>query len=403
MNKLFLIAVISAAVVVSTATANAKGPKRGMLTWSNEFSYIGLPSSAEWMPELGGGGWGNNELQFYTNNQNAMVKNGKLIITTRKEQYENNEYTSARLISKRAFKYGVIEARLKMPKGRGLWSAFWLIAAKRPLYWPADGEIDIIEHVAFKPKENFAHVHCGKYNHMVGNDLGNSTLTVEDTGDDFHLFTVDWNPKRMVFYLDDQEYFTYYKLENSYESWPFDNEMNIVVNAAVGGWWGASEGIDDSVYPQEFQIDFIRAYEQNLPATETLPTLFSVRSKVSQKFWSLGGMSQEELAANSTKSDYSETFELVRDPEDKNTISMRSLKNRKFLSVNGYESVSADSFTANSDGQKFALVTHSDGSYSLESIQTGRFLKVSDYDQIVPDSVYATTQYEKFEFVFVQV
>ncbi len=117
--------------------------KRGQLLWSDEFDYTGVPNPNEWTQELGGNGWGNNELQYYSDN-NAHVNDGNLVIISKKENMANMQYTSARLISKKNFKYGIIEYRAKLPKGLGTWPAFWLLAAKRPLQWPLDGEIDIM-------------------------------------------------------------------------------------------------------------------------------------------------------------------------------------------------------------------------------------------------------------------
>ncbi len=118
------------------------------LVWQDEFDYKGLPDSSKWNFDVGGDGWGNNELQYYTANRkdNARVKKGKLIIETHKENFEKNNYTSARLISKGKgdWKYGKIEVRAKLPKGLGTWPAIWMLASTTPLKWPDDGEIDII-------------------------------------------------------------------------------------------------------------------------------------------------------------------------------------------------------------------------------------------------------------------
>ena len=115
----------------------------GPLIFSEEFNYSGGPDPNVWTQELGGGGWGNNELQFYTD-RNAYVQNGFLTIESKREDWGGRSYTSARLITKSAFTYGVFEMRAKIPEGRGSWPAFWLLASKRPLNWPTDGEIDVL-------------------------------------------------------------------------------------------------------------------------------------------------------------------------------------------------------------------------------------------------------------------
>jgi len=129
-------------------------PPGQKLIWSDEFSYTGLPDSSKWKFDVGGHGWGNNELQFYTNKdtQNAAVRNGVLVITARKQDAENRNYTSAKLLTRgiREFKYGRIEVRAKLPAGRGTWPAIWMLGTNiKEAGWPGCGEIDIMEHVGY--------------------------------------------------------------------------------------------------------------------------------------------------------------------------------------------------------------------------------------------------------------
>ena len=219
----------------------------GPLIFSEEFNYSGVPDAKKWTQEQGGGGWGNNELQFYTN-KNAYVSNGFLTIESRKENWGGRSYTSARLISKQAFTYGVFEMRAKLPKGRGSWPAFWLLASKRPLNWPRDGEIDILEHVGYDPGRIHANIHCQKYNHAQGTGKGNN-IVINDPFNTFHVYKLDWNAKRLIFYVDNKQYFVYTKQENTIEAWPFDMPENILLNTAVGGNWGGIKGVDDSIFP----------------------------------------------------------------------------------------------------------------------------------------------------------
>ena len=129
-----------------------KGIQKGDLVWSDDFNNNGKPDSSKWRLETGGNGWGNNEAQFYTDSQNnAYTTGGNLVIEAKKEDFGGKKYTSARLITNQKFKYGVFEMRAKLPQGRGTWPAFWLLAAKRPLDWPRDGEIDVMEHVGYDP------------------------------------------------------------------------------------------------------------------------------------------------------------------------------------------------------------------------------------------------------------
>ena len=134
------------------------------ILWSDEFD--GSTSlSTNWKYDIGGHGWGNHEWQYYTDRSvNSRIENGNLIIDARKEAYGGNQYTSARLLSKRTFKYGILEMRAKLPKGRGTWPAFWLLSAKQPFSWPRNGEIDVMEHVGFEPGVIHGTIHCDKYN-----------------------------------------------------------------------------------------------------------------------------------------------------------------------------------------------------------------------------------------------
>ena len=220
---------------------------QGQLVFSEEFDYSGIPKTDNWIQELGGHGWGNNELQYYTD-RNAVVANGFLTIESRREDYGGRLYTSSRLISKKAFKYGIFEMRAKIPQGRGSWPAFWLLASKRPLNWPTDGEIDILEHVGYDPGRIHANIHCQKYNHVLGTGKGNS-IVINDPFNQFHIYKLDWNAQRLIFYVDDKQYFVYTKQENTLETWPFDMPENIILNTAVGGGWGGAQGIDPNIFP----------------------------------------------------------------------------------------------------------------------------------------------------------
>lgn len=234
-----------------------------VLIWSDEFNYNGLPDSAKWKYDVGGDGYGNKEDQFYTKNrtENARVENGNLIIEARKENWNKNKYTSARLLTKGkfSFKYGIVEVRAKLSKGRGTWPAIWMLSEKMQ-NWPEDGEIDIMEHVGFNQGFIHASVHTKKYNHVIGTQK-TDTLVVNDASEKFHIYKCDWSPEKIDIYVDDQKYFTYINNEKTYEAWPFDQPFFILLNQAVGGNWGGQKGIDDSVFPQKFYIDYVRVYK----------------------------------------------------------------------------------------------------------------------------------------------
>lgn len=233
------------------------------LIWNDEFNGKGLPDSSKWNYDVGGDGYGNNEAQFYTKNrlENARMENGNLVIEAKKENWEKNKYTSARLLTKGkfSFQYGTVEVRAKLPKGRGTWPAIWMMSENMKK-WPDDGELDIMEHVGFNQGYVHASVHTKKYNHIIGTQK-TDTLIVKDVSEKFHVYKADWTPEKIDVYIDDQKFFTYENKEKTYEAWPFDQPYFIILNLAVGGFWGGKEGIDDTIFPQKYYIDYVRIYQ----------------------------------------------------------------------------------------------------------------------------------------------
>jgi len=234
------------------------------LVWADEFNYTGLPDSNKWNYDIGGGGWGNNELQFYTKgrSENARVENGHLIIEARKEKWENREYTSARLITKGKgdWKYGRIEVSARIPSGLGTWPAIWMLGSTTPLKWPDDGEIDIMEHVGYDQGKVHASIHCKKYNHVIGTQKTAFTM-VPDCSTQFHVYTVEWNADSVKVGIDKNEYFRFANDKTNYEAWPFDNKMHLLLNIAVGGNWGGQKGVDSTIWPRRMEIDYVRVYQ----------------------------------------------------------------------------------------------------------------------------------------------
>lgn len=165
-----IIALLVLILVLISCASNYKNSQFKKLVWSDEFNYTGLPDSTKWNYDIGGDGFGNNEAQFYTKDrlENARVENGNLVIEARKEDWENKNYTSARLVTKgkQDWKYARIEVRAKLPKGKGTWSAIWMLSTDMK-EWPEDGELDIMEHVGYNQGIIHASVHTKKYNHIL--------------------------------------------------------------------------------------------------------------------------------------------------------------------------------------------------------------------------------------------
>lgn len=232
--------------------------------WAEEFNYTGAPDAANWYYDIGGSGWGNNELQYYTNStDNAVVAGGVLKITARNEAMGGMNYTSARLLSKNLgdFLYGRAEIRAKLPAGRGTWPAIWMLPTDW-VYgeWPKSGEIDIMEHVGYDPNVVHFSVHTQAYNHTI-NTQKTSTKTIPTAMTEFHNYRVDWTPYAVRGYFDDALVFTFTNDGKGAATWPFDKRFHLILNLAVGGNWGGAQGVDNTAFPASMEVDYVRLYK----------------------------------------------------------------------------------------------------------------------------------------------
>jgi len=241
------------------------------LAWSDEFDGQGLPDAKKWTFDIGDWGWGNNELQYYTENreENARQENGNLIIEARKNDI-GNEWTSARLTTrgKVSFLYGKIEFRAQVPRNKGNWAAGWTLGDSYvdELSWPYCGEIDILESVGFEVDDEtgdgIAHctVHTPAYYFKINNQIS-SIKDISKIAAEFHTYSVEWTPTEIKGFVDGEKYYMYDKIANEKE-WPFAQPQNIILNLAMGGGWGGAEGMDESMTSQQFIVDYVRVYEK---------------------------------------------------------------------------------------------------------------------------------------------
>lgn len=233
-------------------------------TWSDEFDYTGLPNSSKWNYDVGGSGWGNNELQYYTDNiKNVEVANGILTITARREMMGGKDYTSTRLVTKNKgdFLYGRFEVKAKLPSGKGTWPAIWMLPTEGAYGgWPKSGEIDIMEHVGYDQDKVHISVHTEAYNHSINTQRSGSKM-VYGASTDFHIYRVDWTPKSIIGYIDGEQLFQFLNEERGSAVWPFDKRFHLLINVAFGGNWGAAQGVDPSVLPQKLEVDYVRVYK----------------------------------------------------------------------------------------------------------------------------------------------
>ena len=250
------------------ATPSKPGAATGRkLLWSDEFDRPGLPDSTKWGYDYGDGcpnvcGWGNNELEFYTARrlENARIEKGMLIIEARREKWEKSDYTSARLVSKNKgdWTYGRIETRLKCPTGRGTWPAAWMLPTDWKYGgWPRSGEIDIMEHVGYLPDSVFGSAHTQAFNHVRGTQSTGS-IYLPDAEKAFHVYAVEWTAGRIDYFVDNVKYHTFSNQHKTPDEWPFDQRFHIILNLAVGGNWGAVKGVDESIWPQRMEVDYVR-------------------------------------------------------------------------------------------------------------------------------------------------
>ena len=263
-------------LATATPSVAAKTPEPAKertwkLVWSDEFDYTGLPDPAKWGYDVGGMGWGNDELQYYTENrlENARVEDGALTITAIKEDYEIREYTSARLITKDKgdWLYGRFEIKAKLPKGVGTWPAIWMLPTDWTYgNWPNSGEIDIMEHVGFDQGKVHASTHSLKY-YWQANTQKTGIIPVENVDTEYHIYAMEWTPGRIEAFVDGKSYFisTYdpaVDAEDGWKAWPFDQRFHLLLNIAVGGGWGGQQGVVDTIWPQSMTVDYVRVYEE---------------------------------------------------------------------------------------------------------------------------------------------
>jgi beta-glucanase (GH16 family) len=248
---------------LSVRPAAAQDPAGWDLVWADEFTQTNgsPPDSAKWVHETGGGGWGNNELQYYTNRtENARIEDGKLVIEARAENFGGRSYTSARLITKNkaSWTYGRMEARIRIPRGKGIWPAFWMLGTNIDAAgWPHCGEIDIMENIGSVPSTLHGTVHGPGYS--GGGGIGGTyVLPGAQLADDFHIYAIEWDANRIRWFIDGQPYFSITPGQLP-GPWVFNSPQFLLLNVAVGGNWPGSPDAS-TVFPQRMTVDYVRVY-----------------------------------------------------------------------------------------------------------------------------------------------
>ncbi len=235
------------------------------LVWNDEFNSPdgSQPDLSKWYYDEWPAGYVNNELQRYVagsfgNEKTAEIINGVLNITARKS---GSQVISARLNTRELWQYGYFEARLKLPKGKGTWPAFWMMPADGG-NWPHCGEIDIMEEVGTNPNYTSSSIHCTSYNHTIGTQKTAERLTA-GAEDEFHIYALEWTPDYIRTYVDGNQLFYFANDKKGDENtWPFDKPFHPILNLAWGGSWGGMNGVDESALPATYMIDYVRVFQQ---------------------------------------------------------------------------------------------------------------------------------------------
>jgi len=253
-------------VLVTLLVASASAQTYTNLVWSDEFDTDGAPDSSKWTYDIGTGsnGWGNEELEYYTDElDNAQVSDGNLIIQAMVQDYDGSSYTSARLVTRGLayWQYARVEVSAKIPGGVGMWPAIWMLSEDNAYGdWPDSGEIDIMEMVGYDDNNIHETVHCQNYNGEIGNQPTSVTY-VSNAMTDFNVYAMEWDASEIRMYINDVQYFSWDKLSDSSADWPFDQSFYLIMNIAVGGSWGGIDGVDDSAFPASMIVDYVRVYQ----------------------------------------------------------------------------------------------------------------------------------------------
>lgn len=252
--KLQYLVLLLFSLTIACSTSNEK------LIWEENFDGSALNESI-WNYELGDGcpnlcGWGNNEAQHYTKN-NHKVTDGFLTITTKKE---DSIYTSTRITTKDKFEftYGRVEIRAKLPVGKGLWPALWMLGADiTEVGWPKCGEIDILEYIGRDPNHAFFSLHTEDSH---GNTINSKRTKIENIEKGFHIYEMEWTAESISFYVDGKHQYTFSPKDKTEAIWPYNKDFYFIINTAVGGNFGGQD-IDGTIFPQDFVIDYIKVFQ----------------------------------------------------------------------------------------------------------------------------------------------
>lgn len=262
------VSITQAAKAPEPVDPTIKVPEGYELVWNDEFNGSELDTD-KWTYEVQNPGWVNNELQHYVRGSYdgtpvTTVADGILTITAFKS---GNRVNSARIYGNvdTGWQYGIFEARMQLPTGKGTWPAFWMMPVNNNFStnpWPRCGEIDIMEEVGYNPDYTSSSIHCESYNHTIGTQKTAERLT-SGAQTDFHVYRLEWDEKGITTYVDDTR-LLYFANDGkgNISTWPFDKPFYLILNLAWGGDWGGAMGVDESALPANFKIDYVRVFQR---------------------------------------------------------------------------------------------------------------------------------------------
>jgi len=381
-KPILLFLVLTLLVVFIPVPNTTSAAPNWQLVWSDEFNGSSL-NRGVWTPEIGTGynGWGNNELQYYTDRpQNVQVTGGNLVITAQRENYEGRNYTSARIKTQglKSFKYGKIEARIKIPTGQGIWPAFWMLGESfRDVGWPYCGEIDIMEHVN---NESVVHgtVHWDANGYAsYGRASGNLDFS------QFHTYSIEWDPSYIRWFVDGVQYNEIYIANGTGNTEEFQKPFFILLNLAVGGNWPGSPN-GSTPFPAQMLVDYVRVYQDQGGSSPVLENgaVYTIASKVSGKVLDVTDVSTADGAKIQQWTNYSASNQRFRlESTGDGYYKLTAIHSGKVLDVpsaSTADGVQLQQWTDNgTDAQRWRIVDAGGGYFKLISKASGLVMDVS--------------------------
>ncbi|GAA0134014.1 hypothetical protein YSY43_08540 [Paenibacillus sp. YSY-4.3] len=379
-GKLLYLFLLLTLLISFVPTGNTSAAPNWNLVWSDEFDGNSL-NSANWTAEIGtgSGGWGNNELQYYTNRpQNLQVTGGNLVITAQKESYGGMNYTSARIKTQglKNFTYGKVEARIKLPSGQGLWPAFWMLGSNiTTVGWPRSGEIDIMERVNNNSFVNGT-VHWDANGHAeYGRTSGNLDFS------QFHTYSIEWDPNYIRWFVDGVQFNEFYIANGTGNTEEFQKPFFILLNMAVGGNWPGSPNAS-TPFPSQMLVDYVRVYQAASSPNIVNGGVYTLTSKASGKVLDVLDVSTADGAKMQQWTNYSASNQRFKvESTGDGYYKLTAMHSGKVLDVPSSSTASGvqlQQWTDNgTNAQRWMLVDAGGGYYKLVSKASGLVMDVA--------------------------